>query len=143
MDIFSTKTSPGSISLMLVTSSIIVFIACSYISFRQLSAVCSVTPSLFLVLLSVAYYFTVIGILLLAGYLKTDQLTLVVSLGDTGHGDKLSTRCVDSLSPCFVSPNHITSVSWSVLSLSLLSRDRWGQDVLIVCPRVPKSYYKC
>ena len=46
------------------------------------------------------------------------------------------TRCVHSLSPCPVYPKHITSVSWPVLSLSLLSRYRWGFDVLIVCPRI-------
>ena len=44
-----------------------------------------------------------------------------------GTPGQMGTRCVDSLSPCPVSPRYITSVSWPVLSLSLLSRDRWGQ----------------
>ena len=42
-----------------------------------------------------------------------------------GTPGQMGTRCVDSLSPYPVSPRHITSVSWSVLSLSLLSRDRY------------------
>ena len=59
-----------------------------------------------------------------------------------GTPGQMGTRCVDSLSPYPVSPRHITSVSWSVSSLSLLSRDRYeggggGHDVFIVCPRVP------
>ena len=48
----------------------------------------------------------------------------------------MGTQCADNLSPCPVSPKHITSVSWPVSSLSLLSRDRWGHNVLIVCPRI-------
>ena len=40
---------------------------------------------------------------------------------------QMGTRCVNSLFPCPVSPRHITSVRWPVLSLSLLSQDRWGQ----------------
>ena len=50
---------------------------------------------------------------------------------------------VNSLSRCPVSPRHITSASWPVLSLSLLSRDRWGQmgtrcvNSLSPCPVSP------